>query len=120
MFQQILRADWSLQACRLSNWWRLGAVGGMGQVLKYHDADADADADAGGGADADAQDAGWRDADADPGASKIVSTIQPQPIQPRLSEQEGGIPSTSLFKNIFSMELLMLRMISIIKWSSDL
>ena len=54
MFQQILRADWSLQACRLSNWWRLGAVGGMGQVLIYHDADADA----GGGADADAQDAG--------------------------------------------------------------
>ena len=29
-------------------------MGGMGQVLIYHDADADA----GGGADADAQDAG--------------------------------------------------------------
>ena len=33
MFQQILRAVWSLQACRLSDRWWLGQVGRMGKVI---------------------------------------------------------------------------------------
>ena len=33
MFQQILRAVWSLQACRLSNRWWLGQMGRMGKVI---------------------------------------------------------------------------------------